>query len=96
MCRYIAFNILGSNEDAEECVNDVLLALWNAIPPDIPADFGAYIGRAVRNRSLEILRASSTQKRGGGVTVLGEEQFDYSFIVHILTPFIKVNSKTAF
>ncbi len=73
LLRYIAFNILGSHEDAEECVNDVLLALWNAIPPDVPADFKAYIGRAVRNRSLEIVRASSTQKRGGGITLLGEE-----------------------
>ncbi len=73
LCRYIASNILGSREDAEECVSDVLLALWNAIPPDIPADLRAYIGRAVRNRSLEILRAGSTKKRGGGVTLLGEE-----------------------
>lgn len=73
LLRYIALNILGSNEDAEECVSDVLLALWKAIPPDTPEDFKAYIGRAVRNRSLEIVRASNTQKRGGGVAVLGEE-----------------------
>lgn len=73
LLRYIAYNILGSYEDAEECVSDVLLALWNAIPPDIPADFPAYIGKAVRNRSLELLRAGAAKKRGGGITLLGEE-----------------------
>lgn len=28
-----ARNILGQERDAEECVNDTYLALWNAIPP---------------------------------------------------------------
>lgn len=73
LCRYIASNILGSHEDAEECVSDVMLALWNAIPPDIPEDLRAYIGKAVRNRALAMLRDSNTQKRGGGITILGEE-----------------------
>lgn len=71
--RYVALNILGSREDAEECVNDVMLALWNNIPPESPADFSAYVGKAVRNRSLGLLRDRASQKRGGGMTVLGEE-----------------------
>ena len=33
---------------------------------------------------------------GNSAFISGKEQLDYSFIVHILTPFIKVNSKTAF
>ena len=28
-CRYIAFNILVSDEDSEECVNDTYLRAWN-------------------------------------------------------------------
>ena len=28
----IAWNILRSHSDAEECVNDTYLAVWNAIP----------------------------------------------------------------
>ena len=32
-CLAIARRILGSGEDAEECVNDVWLAAWNSIPP---------------------------------------------------------------
>ena len=31
-CYTVAYNILGSREDAEECVNDMLIRLWNAIP----------------------------------------------------------------
>ena len=41
LCRYIASNVLAMNEDIEECCNDILLAIWNAIPPDCPADLRA-------------------------------------------------------
>lgn len=37
LCLSVARNILGSQEDAEECLNDALLAVWNAIPPERPA-----------------------------------------------------------
>ena len=32
----VARNILGSERDAEECLNDTYLAVWNAIPPQKP------------------------------------------------------------
>ena len=32
-CTSIAKNILGNQEDAEECVNDTYLNAWNAMPP---------------------------------------------------------------
>lgn len=35
-CMKISQNILGSAEDAKECVNDTYLAAWNSIPPKIP------------------------------------------------------------
>ncbi len=73
LCRYIASNILALKEDAEECVSDVMLALWNAIPPDCPEDLRAYIGKAVHNRAHAISRDANAWKRGGQVTVVGEE-----------------------
>lgn len=73
LCRYIASNILALNEDVEECCNDILLALWNAIPPDEPADLRAYIGKAVRNRAHEITREANAWKRGGRVRIVGDE-----------------------
>ncbi len=73
LCRYIASNILALKEDAEECVSDVMLALWNAIPPDCPEDLRAYIGKAVHNRAHAISRDANAWKRGGRVTIVGEE-----------------------
>ena len=32
-CYSIAYNILSSKEDSEECVSDTYLAAWNLIPP---------------------------------------------------------------
>ena len=33
MCYIVAYNILYSREDSEECVNDTWLFTWNSIPP---------------------------------------------------------------
>ena len=34
-CNAIAMNILQSAEDAEECVSDTWMKIWNSIPPGI-------------------------------------------------------------
>lgn len=73
LCRYIASKILVMREDVEECVNDVLLALWNAIPPERPRDLRAYIGKSVRNRAHEISREENAWKRGGRIRIVGDE-----------------------
>lgn len=31
--RKLSYNIVNSRQDAEECVNDAYLGVWNAIPP---------------------------------------------------------------
>lgn len=51
-CHAIAYNILASNEDAKECVNDTYLRAWNAIPPERPNSLRAYLGRICRNVAL--------------------------------------------
>ena len=61
----IAWNILRSQGDAEECVNDTYLRTWNAIPPARPSAFRAWLGRIVRNLSLDRWKEARTQKRGG-------------------------------
>ena len=73
LCRYIALNILATREDAEECVSDVMLALWNAVPPENPRDLRAYICKMVRNRAREISRNENAWKRGGKIAIVGEE-----------------------
>ena len=61
----LAWNILRSHGDAEECVNDTYLRTWNAIPPARPTLFRAWLGRIARNLSLDRWKRTSAQKRGG-------------------------------
>lgn len=67
-----AMNILDSREDAEECVNDTYLAIWNAIPPAKPDPLAPYVYRTGKNIALNRLRSRNTQKRGGYVLSLEE------------------------
>ena len=57
----IAFHILENRQDAEECVNDAILALWNAIPPNRPHSLFAYACGVTRNIALNRLRKTSSQ-----------------------------------
>lgn len=63
LCRQIAENVLGSAQDAEECVNDAYLALWNSIPPSRPDPLPAYLCRVVRNHSIKKHRSNTAAKR---------------------------------
>ena len=51
-CTSIANNILGNNEDAEECVNDTYLNAWNSMPPHRPSTLSTFLGKIVRNLSF--------------------------------------------
>lgn len=62
----IARHILGDRLDAEECVNDTLMQVWNAIPPAKPAYFRAYLAKTVRNLALNRYAHDRARKRGGG------------------------------
>jgi len=62
-CSYISQNILHSKEDAEECVNDAYLAVWNTIPPQKPEHILAYICRIVRNISITKYHSNTAKKR---------------------------------
>ncbi len=65
-CKAIAKNILGSNEDAEECVNDTYLRTWNSIPPNRPTKLSVYLGKITRNLSFDRVRHRHAHKRGDG------------------------------
>jgi RNA polymerase sigma-70 factor (ECF subfamily) len=64
-CKTIARNVLENNADAEECVNDAYMTLWNTIPPQRPDRLQSYLGRIVRNGAINRRKARSTAKRGG-------------------------------
>ena len=75
-CHSIAKNILCIDEDAEECVNDTYHQAWNAIPPQRPAKFRAWLGRVVRNIALNLWNKNHTQKRYSGMSELLSELED--------------------
>ena len=61
-CRSIAFNILHSYEDTEECVSDTWLHTWNAIPPTRPGCLRAFLGRITRNLDRKSTRLNSSHR----------------------------------
>lgn len=75
-CHSISFNILRSEEDAEECVNDTWLNAWNAMPPRRPNCLAAFLGKLTRNLSLDRLKRCTAKKRGGGQVDLALDELD--------------------
>lgn len=65
-CTGIAMNILRNREDAEQCVNDVYLKVWDSIPPEKPRSLSAFMGKITRNLAIDQYRKEHTEKRGGG------------------------------
>lgn len=64
MCRRIAGHVLNNDEDAEECVNDTWLAVWNNVPPASPDSLAAYVCKIARNQALKRYRYNTAQRRG--------------------------------
>lgn len=63
LCSTVAINILGNDEDSEECVNDTYLSVWNTIPPTRPNNLMAFICKITRNISLKRLEYNKAMKR---------------------------------
>ena len=72
-CHSIAYNILFSNEDAEECVNDTYLKAWESIPPERPRILKTFIGRIARNVALDKYDYNNADKRSSNTfSILSE------------------------
>ena len=71
--RALAAGIVGA-EAAEECVNDALLAAWNAIPPKRPAVLSAFLGKITRNLALDCWKLQHAEKRGSGSVALALDE----------------------
>ena len=65
-CTSIAKNILGNQEDAEECVNDTYMRAWNSMPPHRPNTLSTFLGKIVRRLSFNRYKHNTANKRGGG------------------------------
>jgi len=72
----LAKNITSSKEDAEECVNDTYLKLWNAIPPERPVSLRNYAAALVRNQAIDRYRSNLSKGRPGNLVSITEELGD--------------------
>ncbi len=75
-CGSIAKNILTNTEDAEECVNDTWLHVWDAMPPHRPIRLSVFLGKITRELSLNRYKARFMQKRGNGELALALDELD--------------------
>lgn len=75
-CYSIAYHILQSPEDAQECVNDTYWKAWLSIPPQRPNRLATYLGKITRNLSLDRLKRLSAQKRGKGQAELALQELE--------------------
>lgn len=73
LCFYIAKNILESEGDAEECVNDAYLRAWHSIPPTNPTSLGAYVSKITRNLAIDKYNMEKAKKRNSSGDVCFDE-----------------------
>ena len=77
-CHSIAYNILNSREDSDECVNDAYIRAWNTIPPQKPERLSAFLGKITRNLALNRYSRSHAQKRSVNMELAYEEAREVS------------------
>lgn len=73
-CHTVARNILRSDSEAEECVNDAYWHAWNSMPPHRPKILRTYLGKLTRNTALNRYEHLHAQKRGRGQVPLALEE----------------------
>ena len=65
LCRTLCLNILGNDGDADECVNDTYVKVWNAIPPACPDSLRHFLAKITRHLAIDRYRSLVRSKRGG-------------------------------
>ena len=73
-CHAIAYHITGTDQDAEECVNDTWFRAWNLMPDQRPQVLSAFLGRITRNLALNRIKEKNRIKRGGGEAALALDE----------------------
>ena len=76
LLKNFAGRILPTAQDAEECVNDTLLDIWNTVPPKHPASIASYAIMLTRRQSIDRLRRLTAKKRGGGVYLVALDELE--------------------
>lgn len=73
LCKAIINNIVTSEQDVEECINDTYLRLWNTIPPQKPVSLKAYVVRIARFIAIDKYRYNKARLVNSEIMVLLSE-----------------------
>lgn len=109
LCRSVIDRILSDQRDVEECVSDVYLRVWNAIPPECPRSLRAYLARIARNLALDRYSYNIAAQRNTALTDAFEElepwlpafagdpalEIDQQYFRQALNDFLRGQSKEA-
>ena len=76
----IAYNIVHDQCDSEECQNDTYLGVWNAVPPNRPLVFPAFLTQIMRRIAISRYREKMSKKRIPSELTLAME--DLTEILH--------------
>ncbi len=79
-CMGLSEGIVGNRSDAEECVNDTYLKVWNTVPPQNPPSLKAYLARIVRNLSIDRYRRNRAARK----------HIDFEIVLHELSECLPV------
>ena len=73
LLNHIAFTILNSSEDAEECVDDTYMKAWQSIPPTRPSILSAFLSKITRNLSINRYMQNKARRRNVNADAVFEE-----------------------
>ena len=73
----VARNILGNEQDTEECVNDTYLGTWNAIPPHKPSPLRTFVCKIARNLATMKYHSNTAEKRNSQYDLALDELEEY-------------------
>lgn len=101
-CCYIANNILKSDEDTKECINDAYLKVWNLIPPEKPNILKLFLAKITRNLAINKWKEKNAKKRNSNMNIILEELdeciessdmvddlFNYKELIKLLNEFLE-------
>ena len=107
LCNRMANNILNNIYDAEECVNDSYLTVWNSIPDARPNNFSAFLCRIVKNLSFKKLEHLTAKKRKPEMLISLDEledcvsssqnietNYDVSELGEVISTFLRKQNET--
>ncbi len=72
LLKSLAYGILRSEQDAEECESEALLRAWNSIPPERPRSLCAWLCRVTRRLALDRWDYNRAAKRSAEVLPIDE------------------------